>query len=231
MADKEHIELQRTNVAEFFKILDCNIHINIDRFDLKTAKYKYCYTIQILKQGLNEWREVFDYKKDEVVVTGAHDNEGGLKYKTENSGRYTTLTIDFRNHLSQGDKYYFDYEVETKIESISNIHRMLGGRGAVWFWCSHEFPIDSISAHFKLPNRVTATDTHPNGDINNGKVDITRTNLAPNEFFSGIIQVEKKLFGLNSAWGDRLYKLAWIVIGIILTYIFNYIIKIIQNGN
>jgi len=226
--ESDNFELLRTGVSKHLNILNCDIHIDINR-DLKTAKYKYCYTIKILNQGINQWREVFDYKIDEVNVSGSHDKDGGLGYSTKNQGRYTLLTIDFRNNLSQNEEYYFDYTVETKIESISKMHRVLGGIGAVWFWCSHEFPINTIAVHFKLPNGVSINESHPNGAINDGIVKITKTNLDPNEFFSGIIQIEKKIFGLSSVWGDRLYRAFWFVVGAIITILISEIYTYIKS--
>jgi hypothetical protein len=216
MTRSDVIELQRKDVEQFFRILDCKIIIEINP-DLKTAKYKYSYKINVLRKGLNFWREVFDYSKDHVRILGAHDSEGGLKDTMNSNGRYTTLTIDFRKELSKGSNYQFEYEVITKIESISKIHRLLGGRGAVWFWCSHEYAMDSISAYYNLPKGVIALASHPAGEITNHSVTISRNNLTPNEFFSGIIQVEKKIFGLNASWGDRIYQLFWIFIGAIVS--------------
>lgn len=218
MPDNVNTESQMGYVTECFRILDCKIQINVNR-DLRTAFYTYTFTIKALKEGLNRWREEFVYNKSDISDIKAYDNEGGLQDTTENNGQHTILWIDFRNTLATGDNYCFTYEVKTKIESHSKMHPILGGTGAIWFYCSYRFHMDSFVVQLRLPKGFNDTTVHPHAEKENGIIKISKANLVPSEFFLTIIQVEKKLLGMNPILIEVLSRLFWIILGAIITLI------------
>jgi len=148
MSDLDN-RLLRDDVKDSFKILSCSIDIYLDKKTYKTATYLYKYEIQKIGDCKDEWREVFAYQKKEFKVkyvtkgTEEPDNgDNGLLFKVSslsNTTKNACLTLAFDKTLNKGDIYSFSYKCITKIEGVSNINKIFGGNGVVWYWIANEF--------------------------------------------------------------------------------------------
>lgn len=227
MADLDN-RLLREEVKNSFKILSCSIDIYLDKKTYKTATYLYKYEIQKIGDSKDEWREVFAYQKKDFKVkyvtkgTEAPDNgDNGLLFKVSslaNASKNACLTLAFDKELKIGDTYSFSYKCVTKIEGVSDISKIFGGNGVVWYWIANEFDCEVIDIYIHMPNHLTILNTHPdNTSIEKNSIHFQNRSLARNEFVPTLATYEKKFWGLNPKYGKWIQILLNMIIGALIS--------------
>lgn len=227
MADLD-TRLIREDAKNSFKILNCSIHIYLDKTTYQTATYLYKYEIQKIGNAKDEWREVFAYQKKDFVVkyvtegTEKPDNgDNGLLFNVcslQNAAKNACLTLQFNKILNIGDTYAFSYKCVTKIEGVSNINKIFGGNGVVWYWIANEFECNSLDIYMHLPSHLTILNTHPdNTSITKNSIHFQNRGLASNEFVPTLATYERKFLGLNPKYGKWLQILFNMILGALIS--------------
>jgi hypothetical protein len=227
MADLD-TRLLRDDVKNSFKILNCSIDIYFDKTSYKTATYLYKYEIKKIGDAKDEWREVFAYQKKDFKVkyvtegTEEPDNgDNGLLFKVsslQNAAKNACLTLVFNKNLNIGDTYSFSYKCVTKIEGVSEISKIFGGNGVIWYWIANEYECDALDIYIHIPSHLTILNTHPdNTSIEKNSIHFQNRGLARNEFVSTIATYERKFLGLNPKYGKWIQILINMVIGALIS--------------
>lgn len=227
MAELDNKLLQE-EVKDSYKILSCTIEIFLNERDYNRATYIYKYEIKKISESNDEWREVFAYTKKDFKVKYATPNienpdisDSGLNFKVkslENNTKNACLKIAFDKHLDINDTYKFSYKCATKIEAISNVNRIFGGDGCVWYWIAHEFECDYLQIIFHIPQKLTIKDTHPTKSLTDkNSVFFDYHGLVSNEFVSALITYEKKFLGLRPKYSKWIQTFIVMIIGSLIT--------------
>lgn len=235
-------DLLRSDVSNMLHIRRCDILIEVLP-SLQTARYIYSYNIERTAAGEDKWREVFAYPIEDVMIDYARPgsslaaNSGeGLHFEvtTLNTRQpKASLIIDFDRKIPIGYNYEFHYGCRTRIEAIKNVS-WLGGRGAIWFWCAHEFPCDTISVTVEMPPGVQVKDTHPEPTSKSMGVTFTSGPLDPREFVVALLTYEKQMFGIPVQYVGLVKKgvafLLAVVASLIGAALFTFLINKVKKG-
>jgi hypothetical protein len=227
-------DLLRLDVSDQLSVTQCTITVDVLP-DWAHANYCFHYVLKRTAAGPDSWREVFAYPTKHVVMLGGGAQPGsprddgpghdGLHYKVTphgDRGETSRLLIDFDRVVPVGGSYEFHYRCRTRVESAQT-RSILGSRGAVWYWCAHEFPVKSINIIMNLPRGSIIIAKHPDtGDDSNPRERPTkmqatatfeRRGLVALEFVVGLVTNETRRFGLPVRYARTLEIVGAVLIG------------------
>lgn len=217
------ISLDR-RISETLDVVHCRLKLVVDK-SYKRAKYELEYCVRKRSsanyKGEDKWFGVIAYATNQIENFACTKSTGALSTLHSLEDGRTVMMIPLGKELLEGEEYSFSYSYKTRIESIVE-KRMFRTAGNASYYIAHVSPCYHLEIKMRFENsRTRILKLHPNGELEDSEIVFGKLNVSPMEFYVFNCLYET---GLPRKTAYVLEQLIWIIVGIVLTFVAEYII-------
>ena len=163
-----------------FHVRECDVEIDLHA-DCRWADYTYELDIQVLRDPVPSWHEVFAYSRDDFTLLEFPGDLQCTLDSLDRPAKNARLTIKLPETLKANDRYRLRFACQTRIDNVQG-RTLLTKFGTIFYWRADGCACDSIRVRINKPNNLRFKRTHPLPEGEEPLV-FAKRSLAPKEFF------------------------------------------------